>query len=369
MITLGAFARIRERLPFSTACLLPLGLAAVLAMCSGAAYLRHLGKEEKAPDVNPAINVAVRVVRPEPFIDTVTLPASVKAYNDIQIASEIGGKVVFIAKEGTRVVKNETELLRIDDRDYRTSLEKNEAVLKAVELRYNRLKQLAASRTVSKQELDDTEGKYREAVADVGKCRLDLEKCVIKAPTDGMLNHVSAEVGEWIGIGQTVANLVDDAHVKVYAWVPEKDIAFVAKGDEVLISWQGPTERKDFTGTLDFVATKAHDRSRTYLIRTVLENPERFFKDGMIVEMRVTRKEIENAIMASMYQIIPRDRGYVMFVEKDGKAEERPVDPKFISSQRVFIASGLHAGDRLIVKGHRQLIGGQEVNVVKVFDE
>jgi membrane fusion protein (multidrug efflux system) len=54
-----------------------------------------------------------------------------------------------------------------------------------------------------------------------------------------------------------------------------------------------------------------------------------------------------------------------VFVAKDGMAEERAVVLGSVQGDKVLIVSGLEPGDELIVVGHRDLLDGQPINIIR----
>ena len=77
------------------------------------------------------------------------------------------------------------------------------------------------------------------------------------------------------------------------------------------------------------------------------------------------RKTIKQAIMIPLASVIPTEDGYQVYVEQDGKASRRNVTIGLIVGDRVRAKTGLKAGDRQIVDGHRLVSDGAPVNVVE----
>ena len=63
-----------------------------------------------------------------------------------------------------------------------------------------------------------------------------MERTVIKAPLTGVLNSRDRERGEYVSPGDTVAQIVDIAQVKVGIQIPEKDVRFIRMGQPVTIA-------------------------------------------------------------------------------------------------------------------------------------
>ncbi|MCI5223525.1 MAG: hypothetical protein D3924_12855 [Candidatus Electrothrix sp. AR4] len=73
----------------------------------------------------------------------------------------------------------------------------------------------------------------------------------------------------------------------------------------------------------------------------------------------------EQAIAVPLYAVISRNEEHFVYIEKEGKAGKRAVKPGFLEGWQVLISSGLEAGEKVIIEGHRTISDGQAVKVVK----
>jgi len=70
-----------------------------------------------------------------------------------------------------------------------------------------------------------------------------------------------------------------------------------------------------------------------------------------------------------LYSIITRNDEQYVYIEEDGVARKRPVTTGIAEKWLVEVVSGLHAGDRVIVEGHRDVEDGRPIQVVRVLSE
>ena len=84
----------------------------------------------------------------------------------------------------------------------------------------------------------------------------------------------------------------------------------------------------------------------------------------MIARVKLMRSARRNALLLSesVVQLVDKNR-HVVFVEKDGRAEERVVKLGGRQGNLVEILDGLKAGDRVIVVGYQKLMNGRPVTV------
>ena len=86
----------------------------------------------------------------------------------------------------------------------------------------------------------------------------------------------------------------------------------------------------------------------------------------MVAKVKLLRETKNNAILVSenIIQLVDRDR-YIVYVENNGKAEERRLRLGGKQGIMVEILEGLRPEDHLIVSGYQKLVNGSPVVVVQ----
>lgn len=131
------------------------------------------------------------------------------------------------------------------------------------------------------EELDQAEAALAAAEAQLAQARLDLERTLLRAPVDGIVDKLLFQVGERPPAGTTVAVLLDRSRVFARFYVPEALRARIVPGRELSVVIDGVAD--EFVGTVRWVSADAsftpyfalteHDRSRlSYLAE--LDLPE-----------------------------------------------------------------------------------------------
>jgi len=117
------------------------------------------------------------------------------------------------------------------------------------------------------------------------------------------------------------------------------------------------------TGTVDFVAFKADPATKTFLVRSIVENPAHDIRPGMIGRVAFVRRSVADALAAPLFAVLDKGGERIVFIEKDGVALSRNISIGVIEGDRVQITSGLEVGDHLIVRGHTEVEDGMRVIV------
>jgi len=101
--------------------------------------------------------------------------------------------------------------------------------------------------------------------ANLGVAREDLARTRIVSPIGGVLQSVEPEVGEWVGVGASVARVVDLSHLEIPLRLPASASASVAVGDPVALRTDG-REQVRWQGTITRVAPEADAGARTITV-------------------------------------------------------------------------------------------------------
>jgi membrane fusion protein (multidrug efflux system) len=318
--------------------------------------------EKEAAQSLPKVKVVE--VMPIPFTDYLVLPGTVKAHADIDLAAKIGGTVKWIGpKEGDRVKEGE-KLLEVDVKSQTTRVTEARAQYEQARKDYERTKKLYNENIVAKGQLDNAETTLKTAKAGLDSAGLNLDDGSLPSPIDGTLERLNVDKGENINSGQIVMRIVDIDNVIVELPVPEKDILYFKKGQQVKIEMEKiKGDKAEFTGTIEFVSLTAESSTRTYLVKVIVANPEHLLRPGMIVRAYLVRRQLDAAIAVPFFTIIDREKGKAVFVAEGDVAKSRLIEYGAFQEGLVEITNGLQIGDKLIIVGQRNLVDGEKVIV------
>ncbi|MHC4323955.1 MAG: efflux RND transporter periplasmic adaptor subunit, partial [Planctomycetota bacterium] len=228
----------------------------------------------------------------------------------------------------------------------------------------------AKGNAATQRDLDNATSQLAISRARLEGIRARLERTSIFAPTNGVLNDLLVEEGEYVDPGNPVAQVVDTDTVNVVVKIPERDVAFFNIGDnaEILSNSKGQAESKEqaesLAGSISFISELADPRTRTTRMEITLDNRQRLLRSGQIVRVSLTRRILKDVIMIPLLAVIPMEDCKAVYVVNSSQAMRREVVPGIIRDDQVQIESGLEPGDKLIIAGHRFVAPGQKVNIV-----
>ena len=345
-------------------CSATIGAGVVIAVVGGS--IRSASKSVQADDqrdVERAPNVQIRELEYATIEDRITLTGGLEPWETRMVSAEVGGRMEWHGVEEGDYVTEGMPLFRVDTEAIRRRLDQQQAEYRLAAQERERLEELVAAGISSRQELDRTRAEYDVRRAAVRSTELDLDKSVVKAPFDGVVDRVERKTGEFVDVGAPLARLVQVDRVKVTVGVPERDVVHFSPGDTVSVridAFGGET----FEAGLHRIATTADPDTRTFRTELVIENPDNRLRPGMIARANMVRETHPGSILVPIFSVISlEDRRYV-FVVEDGRAILRDVKAGVVQGDHVQITEGLEPGDQLIVVGQRDLRPGEPVNVL-----
>ena len=312
----------------------------------------------------PAVRVITLTLKPRQLEDKINLPAQVEPYRDVWVKAEVPGQVVKVFVEEGQTVKKGQVLVKLDDRDYRWRVARIEANYELAKLNHDRTSALVKKKIAAATKLDEIEALLKDLAAQRKEARLALSRTRITSPICCLLNELKAKEGDFVSVADPVAQILQLDQVKVTVGVPESDVAAIFDLDEAEVLIEALGKRR-VRGRKVFLSRQPRTLARLYDLELVVPNPDRRILPGMFARVELVKRVFNQALAIPLYGVITQGNERFVYIEKDGRAKKRAVKLGALVGWQVHITSGLNAGDRVIVVGHRLLDDGQQVEVIK----
>ncbi len=340
-------------------------------------------KKEKPTVTAATMAVAVHAatVGQQPMVATVSAVGILSANADVMVSSETAGRIVALAmRVGERISKGgllaqvDDELLLIAVDQAKAQLLTAEANLDKSRRDLQRVEKLQAADGASASDLEGArlalraaEAQFKSAEVALKYSERQLGDSKIKAPISGYIAAKYIEVGEMVGPGRPVANMVDMEKVKMKLTIAEKDIVKVKKGQTCRITLDACPGRY-FPGVVWSVAAKSETPSaHAYPVEVLMDNPPQSgIKAGMFGRVTVQVDSLPNAVVIPKEAVInSAGGGQQAFVINDLHASLRNIKTGVISDSTVQVLAGLQVGETLVTFGQSTLKDGDAVRIVE----
>ncbi|MCI0705852.1 MAG: efflux RND transporter periplasmic adaptor subunit [Ignavibacteriae bacterium] len=315
--------------------------------------------EQQEQQQAQATAVQVKEIQTEAFTEVLQTAGIVKAVEDVMLSPEEGGVIKkWRVEKGQRVAKGDVLAVLKDD-VLQASYDAAHAQYKLAELNFEKQQAIYNEQAISEMQLKNSEYNRDAAKAQADLMKARLERAYLRSPIDGTLNDRFADDGEFAPPGVPVAHVVNLSTVKILAEIPEREAGSVSMGATARVVVEaigGDT----LAGKVSFVGSAVSPNNRTLPVEIVINNPGMQLKPEMVAKVHIVRSRRSGAILISDHIVQQVDRNkLVVFVVKNGRAEERVVKLGSRSGSRVEVLEGLNPGDRVIIEGFQKLVNGQ----------
>ena len=151
--------------------------------------------------------------------------------------------------------------------------------------------------------------------------------------------------------------------LKIYVNVPENDVRYLQLGQEVSVYVAEIGSDKNVKkGVINYISVVSDPQTLTHKVRVDVEL-DRDIRPGRIVRVDIVRQSFKSVMVVDMYAVIDKDGQKIVYVNKNGVAEERSVITGEMVGSKVVIVSGIEPGDELITSGQQFLSNGAAVRL------
>ena len=346
---------------------------------------------QQAPAMPPP-EVAVLTVAPQSLLLTMELPGRTSPYLIAEIRPRVNGLIQQrLFTEGTDVKAGE-DLYQIDAAPFQAALDnaeaargRSEANLPALQSRADRVKEALADKAVSQQDFDDASAALNQAEADVRywkamvqTARINLEYARIVSPIVGRIGKSTVTDGAIVTAYQPTPLATIQQLDPIYVDVPQStaDLLRLQSGkaglkrdgadmDKVQLILENGTPYP-LEGTLQFRDVSVDPTTASVTLRMIFPNPDGVLLPGMFVRTVVKEGVNEQAILIPQQAVSrdPKGNPAALIVNAAGVVEPRPLVLDRAIGNQWLVASGLQAGDKVIVDGGMKARPGAPVKEV-----
>lgn len=347
------------------------------AVLLAAVLLTSCQKQEEARHEEP--RPVLSVIARSTAASSLSLPGIVEAKIETELGFRVLGRVIArkvsvgdLVKKGDIIAAIDPLALELAVKASQSDLANSRAQLANAISTEERKRSLAETGNGSQADLDEAEQGRKSAAAAVARAQANLDKAKeqlsytqIEAEFDGVVTATSAEVGQVVSAGQTIAAIARPDEREAVIDIPEANFKGLALGSPFEISLQlDPTIR--CAGVVREIAPEAEATTRTRRTKITLLNPPDAFRLGSVVNATAKIVARPSILLPSSAVLMKDDQPNVWVVDAAaGKVFLRPVklDGNVEDGDTVQIAEGVAPGDRVVVAGVHKLTDGQPIRV------
>ena len=335
-------------------------------------------------------------VQPRSIPYAVSFVAQTESSRQVDIVARVSGFLDKIAYKEGDMVREGQLLFQLDPKPFQAQLEAARGELQAQKARFAtaeatlaRVRPLAQQNALSQADLDKAQGEFDaakaavfSAQAKVTEAELNLGYATIRTPVTGLASRAAQREGAYLNAQSTDAKLTYVAAIDpiwVTFSVSQNQIAKfrdrIARRElieppkqqyEIELVLSDGT-RYPYLGRINFADPSFSQETGSFMVRGALANPKMELRPGMFVTANLRGAVRPDAIVVPQLAVQQGANGHLVYVvNAAGAAEVRPVVVgDYVGEKDIVVASGLHAGDRVVVEGVLKVVPGRPVKIVE----
>ena len=311
---------------------------------------------------------------------------TVTAASTVTVRSRVDGQLMALHfQEGEQVAAGQL-LAEIDPRPFQVALAqaqgqlaRDKATLANAQRDLARYQKLAKTSLVSQQELDtqralvsETQGTIKADEGSVASAQLNLTYSRITAPIAGRAGLKQVDVGNYISSGDSTGLVVltQTQPIDVLFSLPENTIQTILQarkaGQPLIVeAWDRSNSTLLTQGELLSLDNQIDTTTGTIKLKARFSNEDDRLFPNQFVNARLKVNTLHDAVVIPTAALQMGSEGnFVWVVNSDNKVSKKSVKPGLQDSEKVVIAAGLDAGERVVTDGLDRLTEGATVEVV-----
>jgi len=290
----------------------------------------------------------------------------IRSIRNIELRAQEKGYLQDIYVDEGQFVKAGQLLFKIMPRLYEAELMRAEAEADAAAIEVQNTQSLTDRNVVSKNELAMANAKLKKAKAELALAQAHLAFTEIRAPFDGIIDHLHLKQGSLVDDGELLTSLSDNSRMWVYFNVSEPEYLNYANNtnpkekikvnllmaDKNLFKYPGVVEtiEGEFNNETGNIAFRATFPNREGLLRhgetgTILINEP--FKDALVIPQKATMEIL--------------DKKYVYVVGKDNTVQLRPISVAAEMPDLYVIKDGIAENEKILLEGLRKVRNNDKI--------
>jgi len=308
-------------------------------------------------------NVRVLTLGEESVSEFFEISGPVAPVRGTDLSAQESGPVVAIPIGKGEAVAQGKIILELERGILKAELDAAQAALDMQSYNVDKVRQLHGAGKVSRIELLTAESSFAQAQAMVGVLQERYDRAGIRAPFDGVVVDRYVELGQLVNPGQRVVRILDPYTLKLEAYLTDTQVQWITVGESATIQL-GET-RETASGVVSWVGFEADRMTGKFKVEIEIPNPHLKYHSGVIGRARLGKNLASNVVAIPRDAVLPGRIGPTAFVVENDRAILRRLELGADQGLMVVVLEGLAAGERLVVRGHRDLRDGSLVRVTE----
>jgi RND family efflux transporter MFP subunit len=258
----------------------------------------------------------------------------------------------------------ESMKMEAERRRLKENIRESEVRLNLAQIEFERAQRLYEGKAASLRQLQSAEADYKAAQANVAAATEQLKALSeegetstyeVRAPISGVVASVSKAMGEQVGPGESILEIINLDTVWVEAPVFEQDLIRLRLQESAIFT-TASFPNTEFQGTLINLGAIIDENTRAATALFEVNNPGRRLRIGMQANVRMAAEESVHVVLIPKEAVLDNEGSKIVYVLVSGETfQRRHVELGDEYGQDVAVLSGVMPGQRVVTQGAYQL--------------
>ncbi len=317
----------------------------------------------------PVTALTLETTNWQPTIDAIGF---VEPNQGVTIANQLSGIVSDIQFENGSKAEKGQLLVELDSAVERANLKSKLVQLPAAEADYKRLARLYKQKSVSKQDLDNSQAKFLALQADIESLKATIDRREIKAPFSGLVGIRNVNLGEYLQAGTEIVRLEDISTMKIRFTIPQTQLPRIAL-DQTVHVFVDSYPDIPFEGKITAIEPAVFYQSGLIQVQATIPNIDTKLRSGMFARVSILLPEMHNQFVLPQSAINFTLYGNSIYtineVTEDGNQIKRVkqfnVNVLERNGNLALVSGDLNPGDLVVTSGQIRLSNNGKVKIVE----
>ncbi len=246
-------------------------------------------------------------------------------------------------------------------------LSQNQAALAKARSRVQELEQRKEALAEKATSMAENSGLVaKQAQEQVNSLEEKLRSADVIAQTDGTLYSLPVRAGDYVKVGDVLAEMADLHHVRVRAFVDEPDLGRLAPNQGIQVTWDAKPGRT-WAGRTQQIPKQVvpHGMRSVGEVLCSVENDNIELLPNTNVEVTILIVERRNVLVVPRAAVREDGGKRYVFVARGDRIERREISVGIASASKYEVLSGLQLNDRIALPGDHNLRDGMTIRIAE----
>ncbi|MGB5554120.1 MAG: efflux RND transporter periplasmic adaptor subunit [Flavobacteriaceae bacterium] len=319
-------------------------------------------KEEKKEDIKYLVTSPIL----KDTVITKDYVCQIHSIRNIELRALERGYLKQIWVDEGQFVKKGQKMFGIMPNVYQADLQKASAEAKAAEIELQNTQLLADGNVVSANELALAKANFDKANAEVALAQTHLGFTDIRAPFDGLMDHLHVREGSLLDEGELLTSLSDNSKMWVYFNVPEAEyLDYITSDDkntkkEVALLMAN-NKRFNQKGLVETIEGEFNSETGNIAFRATFDNPQGILRHGETGSILMEVPHTNALIIPQKATFEVLEKKYVFVIDPNGVAHQTEIKVAGELPDLFIVEKGITEKDRFLLDGIRMVKEGDKI--------